>query len=220
MFSRRSRHEKIQTTAEAKILPTDGRQISLLPGHEDDPELPVRILAHYGVDDMETGRTAVRTELIWAQSVTDKPKRMKVEDVNELLLFMGHQAETTMNRPTSRSGRYIIEYPRSSQDDPVRGEVYVLGPQLMKYDFEERGDDITIIGAEAVMSAKQKLELPIGTRMTATVSMKEEDADPRSREDIEGIDINSVVNTEEPTQEEQFTARIKNAIGLYKTLNS
>jgi hypothetical protein len=220
MFSRRSRHEKLPSTAETQVLPTDGRQISLLPGHEDDPELPARILAYYAAENLETGRTSVRTELIWAQSVTDKPKRMRVEDVNELLLFMGHQVETTMNQPTSRAGRYIIEYPRTDPTDPIRGQVYMLGPQLTKYDFEERGEDITVTGAEAVMSAREKFELPVGTRMTAAVSMREEDADPRSKEEIEGIDINSVVNTEEPTEEEKFTARIKNAIGLYKTLHS
>jgi hypothetical protein len=220
MFGR-NQHEKTPVAAEvSQVLPTDGRQLSLLPGHDDDPEQPVRVLSSYAVESLETGRTTVNTELIWAQSVTDRPKRMRVMDVNELLLFLGQVVEKTMTRPTARAGRYIIEYPRASEADPIRGEVYMLGAQLMKYDFEENGDEITVTGAEAVMSAKERFELPVGARMTAAVSMKEEDADPRSSQELEGIDLNNIVNTEEPTEEEKFTARIKKAIGLYKTLHS
>jgi hypothetical protein len=96
----------------------------------------------------------------------------------------------------------------------------MLGAQMMKYAFEERGDEITVTGAEPVMSAKEKFVLPLGTRMTAAVSMKERAGDPRSQEELQGIDVNNVVNTEAPTPEEQFTERIKNAIGLYKVMQS
>jgi len=220
MFRRKDQHETTPAAAEARILPTDGRQISFLPGHDDDPEQPARILAYYAGENMETGRTEMTTEMIWAQTVTDKPKRMRVSDVNELLLTMGHKVEASMTEPGSRAGRYIIEYPRVREEDPVRGEVYMLGAQMMKYQFEESGDEVTVTAAEPVLSAKDKFELPVGTRMTAAVSMKERAADPRSIEELEGIDLNNVVNTERPSPEEEFTERIKNAIGLYKTLHS
>jgi hypothetical protein len=216
----RRKNREIAPAAEAHILPTSGRQISLLPGHDDDPEQPARVLSYYAVENMETGRTEMTTEMIWAQTVTHEPKRMRVSDVNELLLTMGHVVERSMTDPGSKSGRYIIEYPRASEEEPIRGEVYMLGAQMMKYAFEERGDEITVTGAEPVMSAKEKFVLPLGTRMTAAVSMKERAGDPRSQEELQGIDVNNVVNTEAPTPEEQFTERIKNAIGLYKVMQS
>jgi hypothetical protein len=220
MFRRKNQHETVPSAAEARILPTDGRQISFLPGHDDDPEQPARILSYHAVENLETGRTEMVTEMIWAQTVTDSPKRMRVSDVNELLLTMGHRVEAAMPEPSSRTGRYIIEYPRAREDDPTRGEVYVLGAQMMKYQFEERGDEVVVTGAEPVMSAKDKFELPVGTRMTAAVSMKEQATDPRSLQELEGIDLNNVVNTEAPTPEEEFTERIKNAISLYKVMQS
>jgi hypothetical protein len=216
----RRKNRETAPAAEAHILPTSGRQISLLPGHDDDPEQPARVLSYYAVENMETGRTEMTTEMIWAQTVTHEPKRMRVSDVNELLLTMGHVVERSMTDPGSKSGRYIIEYPRASEEEPIRGEVYMLGAQMMKYAFEERGDEITVTGAEPVMSAKEKFVLPLGTRMTAAVSMKERAGDPRSQEELQGIDVNNVVNTEAPTPEEQFTERIKNAIGLYKVMQS
>ena len=216
----RRKNRETAPAAEAYILPTSGRQISLLPGHDDDPEQPARVLSYYAVENMETGRTEMTTEMIWAQTVTHEPKRMRVSDVNELLLTMGHVVERSMTDPGSKSGRYIIEYPRASEEEPIRGEVYMLGAQMMKYAFEERGDEITVTGAEPVMSAKEKFVLPLGTRMTAAVSMKERAGDPRSQEELQGIDVNNVVNTEAPTPEEQFTERIKNAIGLYKVMQS
>jgi hypothetical protein len=216
----RRKNRETAPAAEAHILPTSGRQISLLPGHDDDPEQPARVLSYYAVENMETGRTEMTTEMIWAQTVTHEPKRMRVSDVNELLLTMGHVVERSMTDPGSKSGRYIIEYPRASEEEPIRGEVYMLGAQMMKYVFEERGDEITVTGAEPVMSAKEKFVLPLGTRMTAAVSMKERAGDPRSQEELQGIDVNNVVNTEAPTPEEQFTERIKNAIGLYKVMQS
>lgn len=219
MFRRKNR-ETAPAAAEAHILPTSGRQISLLPGHDDDSEQPARILSYYAVENMETGRTEMTTEMIWAQTVTHEPKRMRVSDVNELLLTMGHKVEESMTDPGSKSGRYIIEYPRTTEDEPIRGEVYMLGAQMMKYTFEERGDEVTVTGAEPVMSAKDKFVLPLGTRMTAAVSMKERAGDPRSLEQLQGIDVNNVVNIEAPTPEEQFTERIKNAIGLYKVMQS
>ncbi|HEU4715583.1 MAG TPA: hypothetical protein VFS14_02010 [Candidatus Saccharimonadales bacterium] len=219
MFRRRNQHETPPAAAEARILPTSGRQISLLPGHDDDPEQPARVLAYYAVDNMEAGRK-MTTEMIWAQTVTHEPRRMRVSDVNELLLMMGHKVAESMTEPGSKSGRYIIEYPRATESEPIRGEVYMLGAQMMKYAFEERGDEITVTGAEPVMSAKEKFVLPLGTRMTATVSMKERAGDPRSQEELQGIDLNNVVNTEAPTPEEQFTERIKHAIALYKVMQS
>lgn len=216
----RRKNRETAPAVEAYVLPTSGRQISLLPGHDDDPEQPARVLSYYAVENMETGRTEMTTEMIWAQTVTHEPKRMRVSDVNELLLTMGHVVERSMTDPGSKSGRYIIEYPRASEEEPIRGEVYMLGAQMMKYAFEERGDEITVTGAEPVMSAKEKFVLPLGTRMTAAVSMKERAGDPRSQEELQGIDVNNVVNTEAPTPEEQFTERIKNAIGLYKVMQS
>src|ERR1044072_6899989 len=151
MFRRKNR--EIAPAAEAHILPTSGRQISLLPGHDDDPEQPARVLSYYAVENMETGRTEMTTEMIWAQTVTHEPKRMRVSDVNELLLTMGHVVERSMTDPGSKSGRYISKSPRASEEEPIRGEVYMLGAQMMKYAFEERGDEITVTGAEPVMSA-------------------------------------------------------------------
>lgn len=216
MFRRNNRHESAPPPREL-VLPTDGRQISLLPGHEDNPEMPARVISQYSVVDLETGRSGVTTEMIWAQSVTDQPKRMRVGEAVELLDLVGRQVEKIVENPTMKSGRYILEYPRVGDTDSIRGEVYVLGPQITRYAFEENGDEVTVTGAEAVESTKQKLELPVGTRMTATVSMKEEGAAPKTIEELAHASANNSVNvTEIPTPEEEFTARIKNAIGLYK----
>lgn len=220
MFSGRSRHEyQTARNKERQIPPTD-RVNDILPGHEDDPERPSRILSHYLVDNLEDGATYLTTELIWAQTVSGAPKRMKVEDVNELLLFMGHQVEKVMNQPLTRVGRYIIEYPRMEGDEQASGAVFMLGRQLMCYDFKESGDVIEVTGARAVKSVRERFELPAGTRMTASVKMSEPGTVPESHEDLELVNADYVVNTVEPTAEELFTTRIRDAISLYNTLQS
>lgn len=193
--------------------------VNLLPGHEDDPEQPVRILSRYAVTDLETGLDSVRTEMIYAQTA-DRQERIKVEDINELLLFMGKVVERTMKNPQAKTARQVLQYPRAREEDPIKGEVFMLGPQLMNYTFEERGDEIEVTGHRAVLSAKEKLTIPAGTRMTATVSMGEEDAQPHTQHELEELNPDLVVNVKAPTAEEDFTRRIRDAIALYNTMRS
>lgn len=218
MRFRRNKHETTSvSTNEIPVL--RGRASNVLQGHEDNPEQPVRILSQYGIDDMESNQSRLQMELIWAQTATE-PKRVKVEDINEILLTMGERVvRPLLSGVTQQFGRYIIEYPRAREEDPVMGEVFVLGRRLTDYTFVEQGDEITVTGHRFVESVREKVDIPAGSRMTAAVTMSAPEAIPMSQEELEAKNVNSVVNTGEPTDEENFTRRVRDAVGLYRTMN-
>jgi hypothetical protein len=216
MFGRRN-NEKQTPIAEIPVL--EGRTPNVLRGHEDNPEQPVRILSQYGIDDMDSSESRLQMELIWAQTATE-PKRIKVEDINEILLTMSERViRPQLEGVTQQFGRYIIEYPRAQREDPTRGDVFVLGRRLTDYSFVEQDGEITVTGHRFVESVREKVDIPAGSRMTAAVTMSSPDAVPQTREALEAKNVNSVVNTGEPTEEENFTRRVRDAIGLYRTMN-
>jgi len=155
MRLRRDKHEK--TSASVNEIPVlQGGSPNVLRGHEDNPEQPVRILSQYGVVDMESGQSRLQMELIWAQTAVD-PKRVKVEDINEILLTMGERVvRPLLSGVVQQFGRYIIEHPRAHEEDPTKGEVFVLGRRLTDYSFVERGDEITVTSHRFVPQNHQR----------------------------------------------------------------
>lgn len=219
MRLRRDKHEKT-STAVNEIPVLQGRTPNVLRGHEDNPEQPVRILSQYGVVDMESGQSRLQMELIWAQTAVDL-KRIKVEDINEILLTMGERVvKPLLSGVAQQFGRYIVEHPRAHEEDPIEGEVFVLGRRLTDYSFIEQGDEITVTSHRFVDSVREKVDIPAGSRMTAAVTMSAPEAVPWTQEVLEAKNVNSVVNTTgDPTDEEKFTRRVRDAIGLYRTMN-
>lgn len=210
MFRRRS-HDLIAPPSET-IPATDGRAISFVPGYENDPEQPAVVSSRYPVTGMVNGVRTIRSESIMARTRAENTGNILAGDLSEILLLMGEELEGRMVDPTNRAGRAILEYPRARREEPTRGAVYMLGPKLMRYDFVEDDDGITITGSGVVESSYEEVHAPVGTRVTTAVSMDERDRDTLLKDD--GL------TATEPTPEQVLVQQIRTAIGTYRTLTS
>lgn len=198
------------------VTATEGREVTLMPGSEESLEQRVRTQARYGVENPETGRmTDVCTELIWARTVTVKPEKIRIAEINELMDALCHPLRKTVLHPDTQLSHYIIEYPRQRLEDPIMGSVIALDGSAVRYDFIEEDDEIRVTGAGRV-EPRDRLTLPVGTRMTASVAMIEKKDDGAGNLGIEGIDFDTVTNVEEPTPEQLFVGRMRDVMREYQ----
>ncbi len=202
MFRRQRSSHETGTSNAASVLATEGRPLTYrYPEAQDSPERTTRIPARYLVESPD-GTDYNVTELIMGRTVTAKRgERMRVSDINGTLMDMAGWVvdQTSPNAPLA--GRYLIEYPRESVDDPIDGVVVTAESSgLTRYDIKEVDGTVLVVGREGQLEENTRFELPAGTRTTASV---------RAR--IPAGEY-PVANTAEQTYEEKLMEDIRDAI--------
>lgn len=198
---RRDAHETIAERTPA-VLPTEGRPLSYqYPEELDSPERTTRIPARYLVESPD-GTDYNVTELIMGRTVTGRRgERMTASGINGSLMDMAGWVvdQTSPNAPLA--GRYLIEYPRESVDDPIDGVVVTADSSgLTRYDIKEVNGTILIVGREGQLADDTRFDLPTGARVTAS-----------ARARIPAGEYPAANNTEQ-TYEEKLMEDIRDAI--------
>jgi hypothetical protein len=170
MFRRKNAHET-DASRTASVLPTEGRPLSYrYPETQDSAERTTRIPARYVVESPD-GVDYNVTELIMGRTVTGRRgERMTADDINGSLMDMAGWVvdQTSPNAPLA--GRYLIEYPRQSVDDPIDGVVITAESNgLTRYDIKEVNGTILVVGRERQLAGDTRFDLPAGARATASV---------------------------------------------------
>lgn len=169
MFRRRNTHET-DTSRAASVLPTEGRPLSYrYPEAQDTAERTTRIPARYLVETPEGAEYNV-TELIMGRTVTGRRgERMTAADINASLRDMAGWVVDQTSPSARLAGKYLIEYPRESADDPIDGAVITAeAGGLTRYDIKEVGETVLVVGRER-LEDDTRFNLPAGTRTTASV---------------------------------------------------
>jgi hypothetical protein len=170
MFRRKNAHET-DAPRTASVLPTEGRPLSYrYPETQDSAERTTRIPTRYVVESPD-GVDYNVTELIMGRTVTGRRgERMTADDINGSLMDMAGWVvdQTSPNAPLA--GRYLIEYPRQSVDDPIDGVVITAESNgLTRYDIKEVNGTILVVGRERQLAGDTRFDLPAGARATASV---------------------------------------------------
>ncbi len=197
---------------EGVVVPTEGREATLKPENIGSPEQRARVISYF--PDAETNRTW--SSLTVARTVTVVPEKIRVDGINEKIRLAEKSLLRDTPEVTAKAGRFIIEDPRSNPEDPITGKVFVLGRQMMLYEFVEHDGGVEVTSAQAVLSHRQKYDLPVGSRITTSVRLLGPD-DPFADSDdtIQGVDLNAVYS-KKPTPEDRFVDSIVNAVSTYK----
>lgn len=197
------------------ITPTHDREVTLKPENIGSPEQRARVISYF--PDAETNRTW--SSLTVARTVTVAPEKIRVDGINEKIRLAEKSLLRDTPEVTARVGRFIIEDPRSNPEDPITGRVFVMGPQMMRYEFVENDDGVTVMSAAAVASHREKYDLPVGARMTTSVRLLGPDNPFAGLDGIEGVDLDAVY-VEEPAPEDHFVDSIVHAVSEYKQKQS
>jgi hypothetical protein len=201
MFRRR---EKEQTPA-STVLPTEGREFSYRYGVEQDSdERTSRAEGRYLVGT-ETGTDYNITELTMGRTVTmRKGERITVEDVAESLAALTNWVARQSSGEMSRIGKYLVEYPRASLEEPMNAVVVAAqNGALRLYELKEVGDTVIVTGRPDYFDDDTVITAPKGARITASVRGRELAGD------------SPIVNQGKPPYEEKLMTEIHGAIVDY-----
>lgn len=197
------------------VTPTEGRELTLSPENADSPEQRVRVISRLDIPNPDQDERNAWRGIVDARTVTVAREMVRIEDITRNILLLNHSFEKAVPQATDRAGRFIIEYPRERPEDPITGDVFVLGAPMTKYGFIEEGDEIRVTSRTPVESHREKVPIPVGSRRTTSVRVKGALSERAAESGIASLEAHAVV-ADGMSPEEVFVDKLVEAIRIYK----